>query len=231
MTRRSRRPPRPARQPAREQSERGAWLPSQSGPSFYGPLLETGPATDRRRDRARARAPRQHPSPARTESVSGLDRQPGQAGDVATENGFLLRLAEPDLLQVGDRGADIAGPALGVERAVGAEQDVVGAVEIDAAAQRVRGPEHGRVAVHLAEILDRPPRQRVALDVGPLPGRGARAQLVPPGADPAGEMGHHAAAVVDQQLEIWVPLQHAGEDDPGHEGRQVVLPAEGPPDL
>src|SRR5215471_21452280 len=99
------------------------------------------------------------------ESASGLDCQPGQAGDVATEDGFLLGRAEPDLLQVRDRGADVAGPALRVERAVGAEQDVVGAVEVDAAAQRVGSPEHGGVAVHLPEILDGPARQRVALDV------------------------------------------------------------------
>src|SRR5262252_7523286 len=85
---------------------------------------------------------------------------------------------EPDLLQVRDRGADVAGPALRVEGAVGAEQDVVGAVEVDAAAQRVGGPEHGGVAVHLPEILDGPARQRVALDVLLLLGRGARAQLV-----------------------------------------------------
>src|SRR5215471_2180475 len=204
MTRRSRRPPRPARRPARQQSERGAWLPSQSGPSFYGPL-----------HRAR----------------QALTVSPVRRVTLPQKMASFLRLTEPDLLQVRDRGADIAGPALGVERAVGAEQDVVGAVEVDAAPQRVRGPEHGRVTVHLAEILDRPARQRVALDVGPLFGRGARAQLVPPGADPAREMGHHAAAVVDHQLETWVPLQHPGEHDPGHEGRQVVLPAEGPPDL
>ena len=66
------------------------------------------------------------------------------------------RRAEPDLLQVLDRGADVTGPALGVERAVGAEQDVVGAVEVDAAAHRVGGPEHRGVAVHHPEVLDGP---------------------------------------------------------------------------
>src|SRR5262245_65071953 len=85
---------------------------------------------------------------------SPLDGEPGQPGDVAAEDGLLLRGTEPDLFQVRDRRADVAGPALGVERAVGAEQHVAGAVEVDAAAQRVRGPEHGRVAVHLPEILD-----------------------------------------------------------------------------
>ena len=73
--------------------------------------------------------------------------------------------------------------------------------------------------------------QRVALDVFLLVGRGAGAELVPAGPDPAGEMGHHAAAVVDQELEVRVALQHPGEHDPRHEGRQVVLPAERPPDL
>lgn len=60
---------------------------------------------------------------------------------------------------------------------------------------------------------------------------GAGAELVPARADAAGEVRDHAAAVVDQELEAGVPLKDAGEDDADHEGGEVVLPAEGPPDL
>src|SRR5262249_22104881 len=99
------------------------------------------------------------------------------------------------------------------------------------AAQGVRGTEHGGVAVHHLEVLDGSLAQRIALDVLLLVRGRTGAELIPARADAAGEVRDHAAAVVDEQLQAGVAFEYAGEDDPGHERGQVVLPAERPPDL
>jgi len=94
---------------------------------------------------------------------------------------------------------------------------VVRTEEVDRAAHRVRRAEQGRVGVEHPEVIQRSPAQRVPLDQIPLVVRGSLAELVPAGANAAGEVRHHASTVVDEELQLRIALEHTAEHDPGHE--------------
>ena len=130
-----------------------------------------------------------------------------------------LLVGDAQRVDVGDRVVDDARPA---QRRVGAEQHVVGAEELGRAPDRVRRPEHRAVGVEAPEVLDRRQRQ---------PGR----HLVPvvrprSGRQPPGEVRHHRAGVMRDDLQARVAVEVAGVDEPRHAHRRLVRPAERPPD-
>src|SRR5690606_40971562 len=172
------------------------------------------------------------PLPGRTPAGAASDAESEQVGHVARIDRVPIGgRQDVHLLEVRDRGADVTRALLRVERAVGGEERALDAEEPDGGAHRVTGPEVGGVDVELPEVVDGAPGQRVAGDVGELVRRGPGAELVPAGADAAGEVRDHRAAVVDEDLDVRQPLQDAGEDETRHVGREDVLPAEGPPEL
>ncbi len=107
---------------------------------------------------------------------------------------------------------------------------MVDAEELDAAPDRVRRVHHARVGVELLEVVERPALDR-RLDQMPVLVRRPRAELVPAGADAAGEVRDHRAAVVGEEAQVGVPVEDAREHDARHERRGLVRPAERPPDL
>src|SRR5882672_4279544 len=78
-----------------------------------------------------------------------------QPARVARVNRGLFLRGRPHALHGLDGVADEAGALLGVEGHVGAEQDMVGAEERQAAFHGVPGPEQRGVAVEHLEVVDR----------------------------------------------------------------------------
>ncbi len=139
-------------------------------------------------------------------------------------------VGEIEQLQHRDRVADVARPLLGIERAVGGEQHAVGAVELEAADGRRARAEHRAVGIEILEVVKRALLQ--ALQHRPqVLVRGARAELVPAGPDPALEVRHHGAEVVHHDLEVRQAVEQAREHQARHRSAGLVGPAEGPPDL
>src|SRR6266436_6254335 len=173
---------------------------------------------------------------ASTTSASAGQRN----GSLELEFKHLHRVAEVDapgidLLQLEpvqrlDRLADEQRAALRVERAVGAEQHVLRAVEVEAAADRARRAVHRGVAVEHPEVVHRAlghllQQRRVVLV------RSTGAELVHAVADAVDEERRHRAEMVSDDAQLRQPVEHAREHEPRHEGAGLVRPAEQPPDL
>src|SRR5213078_2186178 len=92
-------------------------------------------------------------------------------------------------------------------------------------------PEQGGVDIELLEVVKWPLGERIGGDVLLLVLGCARPELIEARTDATSEVRDHAAAVVDQELDLRIALEHAREDHPAHEDRRVVLPAEHPPQL
>src|SRR5215207_5933680 len=190
------------------------------------------------------------PQPARTASIAATrkgvsarvracrlmscllrgNRQVQEPLSVPCQDQLPVGRGELDGLEVCERGADVAGALLRIERGVRREEDVLGAEELEHARERVRRAHHRRVDVEHPEVVHGPARD-ARLDVGALLIRRASAQLIPTRPHAAGEVRDHPAAVVGEDLETGVTIEHAVEDDAGHERRCLVRPAERPPDL
>src|SRR5262245_53530383 len=156
--------------------------------------------------------------------------QAEEAARIALVDLGLVLVAGPHPLHGRDGVPDEPGPFLGVEREVGAEQDMVGPEEGQARFHGVPGAEKRRVAVEHPEVVDWPPAQ---------PGEGAgilrivtpAAELVQAAADAACAERNHRAQVVGDDHEVRIPVEDPREHEPAHGDTGLVRPPERPPEV
>src|SRR5690349_17152675 len=178
------------------------------------------------------------PAPATTTGRSAIaswslfdELDPGQLLEIAVIDLLELVLRQVEPVDDAQRLADVAGAFFRIERAVGREHDLLGRIEGDAQHGAAVGAEHRRVDVEaLLEVVDRALLLEAALERLVVLVRGARADLVPAGADAALEHRHDPAEMMHDQLETRIVVDRLGEDEARHRGRGLVRPAERPPD-
>src|SRR5262252_10829322 len=186
------------------------------------------PRPSRRRAFARLLRMRAH---KRKRSASLHQLRAGERLEILVEDLLLLVLRQVERIQDAQRLADVAGALLGVEWAIGREQDLLGRIETHAQHGPGIGAEHRGIDVEVfLEIIERTLFQ-AALERLVIGVRGARADLIPAGADAPLQHRHDAAEMMHDQLEAGIVVERLGEDEASHGGRGLIRPAERPPDL
>src|ERR1043165_6000564 len=132
---------------------------------------------------------------------------PGDPLEIALIDGVPLFFRQVERIENAERLADVHRALLGIERAVGGEHDLYQRIELHAELGRgIRG-EHRRIGVEiLLEVVERALLQRL-VERAAIPVRGARAELIPAGADAAFEHRHDAAEVMHDELQVRVLVE------------------------
>src|SRR5205823_1013787 len=121
--------------------------------------------------------------------------------------------------------ADVAGPLLLVERAIGSKQHAIGPEEFDAANQGGARAFDRRVAIEFLEVIIRALLQALEQSTVVLV-RSTRAQLIEAVRNATLEIGNDSSQMMRNDLELRITIHYSGKNEPGKSDAGLVRPAE-----